>query len=220
MSPFSLLCPLFRFRPPVGRTGSRRDMAGCRFLSASRTVSVLIDPASPSTTNSSVSTRQVRRQHPSGGSLHARWINCCSTSPLILTLAGRGGRALGSGAARKPSVTSRWRTRSTVRTLVPRASHGQWDHDGVSWTWHQRGGMGVQRVCPPLPFSYVPSRLPPSGRPNRRAASSGGPYPPGLPRRSSRTRACRAAPLPDPRACRRPARPPCGGPPAPPRPAS
>src|SRR5207302_6391296 len=69
------------------------------FFSACRTVSVLIDWASPSTTNSSASSCNVQWQRPSGGSLHARRINCCSTSPLILILAGRAGWGRGSRAA-------------------------------------------------------------------------------------------------------------------------
>src|SRR5262245_29142129 len=108
---------LWRHAP--GRDDPRLDVV---FFSAWRTVSVLTDFASPSTTSSSASSCNVQWQRPSGGSLHASRINCCSTSPLILTLASRGGWGLGLRAAWRPSVTRRWRTRSTVRTPAPRAA--------------------------------------------------------------------------------------------------
>src|SRR5262249_22448484 len=90
------------------------------FFSACRTVSTLTRSTRPSTTSSSASSRSVQWQRPSGGSLQASWINCCSTSPLILTLARRAGWGRWSRAARSPPVTSRRRTRSTVRRLIPR----------------------------------------------------------------------------------------------------
>src|SRR5262245_9579685 len=93
---------------------------GC--LSALRTVSMLMESTKPSTTSSSASSCNVQWQRPSGGSLQASWISFCSTSPLILILSGRGGCGLWSRAAWNPSVTSRLRTRSTVRKPIPRAA--------------------------------------------------------------------------------------------------
>ena len=79
--------------PDVIGVGPRRDAPGLDdpwldvvFLRAWRTVSVLIESASPSTTSSSASSCRVQRQRPRGGSLQASWISRCSMSPLILIL--------------------------------------------------------------------------------------------------------------------------------------
>src|SRR3954449_72709 len=92
------------------------------FLSACRTVSVETVRTRPNATSSSQSRLKVQWQRPSGGSLQASCISLCSTFPLILILSGRGGWGLWPSAAWNPSVTSRLRTRSTVRRLVPRAA--------------------------------------------------------------------------------------------------
>src|SRR5207237_6414776 len=89
------------------------------FFNACRTVSVLTALTKPSTTSSSASSCKVQRQRPWGGSLHASWTNFCSRSPLILIWSGRGGWALRSMAAWRLCVTRWWRTRATVRRLVP-----------------------------------------------------------------------------------------------------
>src|SRR5438552_3838100 len=91
------------------------------FFNACRTVSVLIVSTSPKTTSSSASSCKVQWHRPWGGSLHAKCTNCCSISPLILILSGRGGWGLGLMAVSIPSVTNRLRIRSTLRRLVPKA---------------------------------------------------------------------------------------------------
>src|SRR6266478_660425 len=91
------------------------------FFNACRTVSVLIEATNPKTTSSSASSCKLQWQRPSGGSLHAKRTKCCSISPLILILSGRGGWGLGLMAVSMPSVTNRFRIRSTLRRLVPKA---------------------------------------------------------------------------------------------------
>src|SRR5262249_48472237 len=92
------------------------------FCSGGRTVSRLTASTSPSTTSSSASSCRVQWQRPCGGSLQASWTRRCSTSPLILILAGRAGWPRRQRAASRPWVTRRWRTRATVQTLVPSAA--------------------------------------------------------------------------------------------------
>jgi hypothetical protein len=55
--------------------------------------SVLTFFRQPKATNSSANTRKVPRQRLSGGSLQEMRMRSCSTTPLILTLSGRGGGA-------------------------------------------------------------------------------------------------------------------------------
>src|SRR5947209_9905174 len=110
---------------PVGvvrhTPGLREPRVDVVFFRAWRTVSVLTDWTEPSATSSSASSCKDQWQRPSGGSLHASRTSCCSTSPLILILSGRGGWGLWSRAARKPWVTKRWRTRARVREPTPKA---------------------------------------------------------------------------------------------------
>jgi hypothetical protein len=91
------------------------------FFNACRTVSMLMVSTNPRTTNSSASSCNVQWHRPWGGSLQAKCTNCCSMSPLILILSGRGGCGLGLRAVSRPSVTNRLRIRSTLRRLVPKA---------------------------------------------------------------------------------------------------
>src|SRR5262249_2243896 len=77
------------------------------FLSASRTVSRATFGKQPKAISLSASNCKVQQQRPSGGSLQASRIRCCSTSPWILTLSGRGGRGRGWMADSKLSVTNR-----------------------------------------------------------------------------------------------------------------
>src|SRR5919108_5986790 len=91
------------------------------FFSACHTVTVLMVSTKPKTTSSSASSCKVQWQRPHGGSLQASSSNFCSTFPLILTLSGRGGCGRWSRAASRPSVTNRFRRRSIVRGLVPKA---------------------------------------------------------------------------------------------------
>src|SRR5262245_5776543 len=156
------------FHPPdeLG-VGARRDAPGpddprldVVFFRAWRTVSTLTVSTSPSTTISSASSCKVQWQRPGGGSLHARRINFCSTSPLILTLPGRAGWGLGSRAAQGPSVTKRLRTRSMVRRLVPRAattsSSRRCEPEAVSASRRMRAW--VSRRAAPLPAVIKRSR--------------------------------------------------------------
>src|SRR5215510_13850494 len=92
------------------------------FFSAFRTVSMPTRSTKPRTTSSSASSCRVQWQRPWGGSLQANSSRRCSTSPLILTLSGRGGWGRRSRATSSPWVTSCWRTREAVRRLVPRAA--------------------------------------------------------------------------------------------------
>src|SRR5215467_1360772 len=91
------------------------------FFRACHTVTVLMVSIKPKTTSSSASSCKVQWQRPRGGSLQASSSNVCSTLPLILTLSGRGGCGRWSRAASRPSVTNRFRRRSMVRGLVPKA---------------------------------------------------------------------------------------------------
>src|SRR5262249_44670005 len=87
------------FHPPdVLAVGLRRHTPGLHdpgvngvFFRAWRTVSVLTDLTRPNATSSSASRLKVQWQRPSGGSVQASRINCCSTLPLSLILSGRGG---------------------------------------------------------------------------------------------------------------------------------
>src|SRR5215475_13927271 len=116
----------------------------------------------PDTTNSSASSRKVQWQRPSGGSLQASCTNFCSTSPLILTLSGRGGWGLGSNAAAKPSVTRRLRTRSTVRSPTPRASTTSGSGWPLPWevSANSRMRAWVSLRAAPLPAETVRSNCP------------------------------------------------------------
>src|SRR5579871_505341 len=153
------------FQPPdlLGvrprRDAPRLDNPGLDgvFFSARRTVSVETVRTNPKATSSSASRAKVQWQRPSGGPLHARWINCCSMSPRILTLSGRGGWGLGWRAASSPSVTRRWRTRSTVRRLVSRAATiASSEHP---WPWEvsasRRMRAWVSLRAAPLPTEIV-----------------------------------------------------------------
>src|SRR5262245_29329540 len=109
--------------------GVRRDAPGFDdpwldvvFFSAWRTVSIPTRSTRPRTTSSSASSCRVQWQRPSGGSLQAKSMRRCSTSPLILTLSGRGGCRRRSRANSIPWLTSCWRTRETVRRPVPSAA--------------------------------------------------------------------------------------------------
>src|SRR5262249_8619401 len=118
------------FHPPDElRVGLGRDAPGLDdprldvvFLRAWRTVSGLILLTWPSTTSSSANSPKVQRQWPSGGSLQASRTSCCSTSPLILILSGRGGCWWRFTAAANPWVTNCLRTRAMVRGPTPRAA--------------------------------------------------------------------------------------------------
>src|SRR5262245_55183409 len=115
--------------PDILGVGVRRDAPGFNdprldvvFFSALRTVSMPTRSTRPRTTSSSASSCRVQWQRPWGGSLQASSTRRCSTFPLTLTLSGRSGCRRRSRAQSSPSVTSCWRTRETVRKLVPKAA--------------------------------------------------------------------------------------------------
>src|SRR5262249_25986220 len=136
------------------------------FFRAWRTVSVLTGSVNPSATSSSANNGKVQWECPSGGSLQATRIKACSTSPLILTLSGRGGWGLWSKAARKPSVTKRLRTRETVREpsdkAAARVASCRW------WPWESsasnrtRAWASLRAAALPLPTRLSNSARSPS----------------------------------------------------------
>src|SRR4029453_12073905 len=92
------------------------------FFNAWRTVSREARATYPNSTSRSASKRTVQRPCPGGGSPQAKAINCCSTSPVMITLSGRLRGQRGWRAASKLSSTNCCRTRGMVDRLTPNVS--------------------------------------------------------------------------------------------------